>query len=72
MKNQILLTFWHQIAELESRKQGSMPRPKTQKNPRPETAFLRTDPLKDKDRNAQYQSKGPRTQAQVFSKKECL
>ena len=47
--------------------QGSRPRPRTQKNPRPRTAFPRTDPLEAKDRNARGQGQGPRTQAQVFS-----
>ena len=42
----------------------------TQKNPRPRTAFPRTEPLEAKDRNAQGQ--GPRTQAQAFSKKKGL
>ena len=37
------------------------------KNPRPRIAPPRTDPLEAKDRNARGQ--GPRTQAQVFSKK---
>ena len=36
--------------------------------PRPRTAFPRTDTLEAKDRNAQGQ--GPRTQAQVLSKKK--
>ena len=40
----------------------------TKKNPRPRTAFPRTDTLEAKDRNARGQ--GPRTQAQVFSKKK--
>ena len=40
------------------------------KNPRPRTAFPRTDPLKAKDRNARGQ--GPKTQPQVFSKKKSL
>ena len=39
------------------------------KNPRPRTAFPRTDPLEAKDRNARGQGQGPRTQAQVLSKK---
>ena len=39
-------------------------------NPRPRTAFPRTDPLEAKDRNAQGQ--GPRTQPQVFSKTKSL
>ena len=38
------------------------------KNPRPRTAFPRTDTLEAKVRNAQGQ--GPRTQAQVLSKKK--
>ena len=54
--------------ELESRTQGSRPRPRTQKNPRPRTALPRTDPLEAKYRNAR--GLGPRTQAQVFSKKK--
>ena len=61
---------------MESKTQGSRPRPRTQKNPRPRpqknpkprTAFPRTDPLEAKDRNARGQ--GPRTQAQVFSEKK--
>ena len=50
--------------------QGS--RPRTQKNPRPRprTAFLSTDPLEAKDRNARGQGQVPRTQPQVFSKKK--
>ena len=53
---------------MESRTQGSRPRLRTQKNPRPRTAFPRTDTLEAKDRNARGQ--GPRTQAQVLSKKK--
>ena len=53
---------------MESRTQGSRPRPRTQKNPRPRTAFPRTDTLEAKDRNARGQ--GPRTQARVLSKKK--
>ena len=56
------------LAELESKTQGS--RPRTQKNPRPRTDFLWTDPLEFKDRNARRQ--GPRTQAQISSKKKGL
>ena len=56
------------FSEVELRTQGSRPRPRTQKNPRPRTAFPRTDTLEAKDRNARGQ--GPRTQAQVFSKKK--
>ena len=42
----------------------------TKKNPRPRTAFPRTDTLEAKDRNARGQGRGPRTQAQVLSKKK--
>ena len=38
--------------------------------PRPRTAFPRTDTLEAKDRNARGQGQGPRTQAQVLSKKK--
>ena len=48
--------------EVESRTQGSRPRPRT--------AFPRTDTLEAKDRNARGQGQGPRTQAQVLSKKK--
>ena len=56
--------------EVQSRTQGSRPRPRTQKNPRPRprTAFPRTDTLEAKDRNARGQ--GPWTHAQVLSKKK--
>ena len=58
-------------AEMESRTQGSRPRPRTQKNsrPRPRTTFPRIDTL-EADRNARGQGQGPRTQAQVLSKKK--
>ena len=42
------------------------------KNPRPRTALPRTNPLEVKDRNARGQGQGPRTQAQVLSKKKGL
>ena len=42
------------------------------KNPRPRTAFPRTDTLEAKDRNARGQGQEPRAQAQVLSKKKCL
>ena len=55
------------LPEVESRTQGS--RPRTQKNPRPRTAFPRTDTLEAKDRNARGQ--GPRTQsASALQKKK--
>ena len=67
--------IWLFVTEVESRTQGSRPRPRQghKKNPRsrlrPKTALSRTDPLEAKDRNAWGQGQGPRTQAQVFSKK---
>ena len=42
------------------------------KNPRPRTAFPRTEPLEAKDKNARSQGQGPRTQTQAFSKKKGL
>ena len=42
---------------------------KKNSRPRPRTAFPRTDTLEAKDRNARGQGQGPRTQAQVLSKK---
>ena len=47
-------------SEVESRTQGSRPRPKTQKN----------FETKAKDRPSRDQGQGPRTQTQVFSKKK--
>ena len=55
---------------MESRTQGSRPRPRTQKNPRPRTAFPRTETLVAKERNARGQGQGPRTQAKVLSNKK--
>ena len=66
----LIIACWHWVEklienvscwpEVESRTQGSRPRPKT--------AFPRTDTLEAKDRNARGQ--GPGTQAQVLSKKK--
>ena len=50
------------LSEVEWRTQGSRPR----------TALPRTDPLEAKDRNARGRGQGPRTPAQVFSKKKVL
>ena len=50
----------------KARGQGHKKNPR----PRPRTAFPRTDTLEAKDRNARGQ--GPRTQAQVLSKKKNL
>ena len=65
-----------QIAKVESRTQGSRPRPRTQKNPRPRprTAFPRTDTLEAKDRNARGQDQGhkrkcaPKKKKKIFTK----
>ena len=54
------LTVGLGLAEVESRTQGSRPRPRT--------AFPRTDTLEAKDGNARGQE--PRTQAQVLSEKK--
>ena len=54
-------------AEVESRTQGSKPRPSHKKNPRQKTDFPRTDRLEAKDRNAWGQDQEHK--AQVFSKK---
>ena len=50
----------------KARGQGHKKNPR----PRPRTAFPRTDILEAKDRNARGQGQGPRTQAQVLSKKK--
>ena len=61
------------LAEVESRTQGSRPRPRTQKKSEAKakdslSEDRRTDALEAKDRNARGQ--GPRTRAQVLSKKK--
>ena len=61
---------------MESRTQGSRPRPNTQKKIRGQgqpfrgqtLSRPRTGMLEAKDRNARGQGQGPRTQAQVLSK----
>ena len=57
-------------AEVESRTQGFRPRTQRNPRPRPRRALPRTDPLEVKDRNTRGQ--GPRTHAQVLSKKKGL
>ena len=52
----------------KARGQGQGQGHKKNPRPRPRTAFPRTDTLEAKDRNARGQ--GPRTQAQVLSKKK--
>ena len=54
-------------AEVESRTKGS--RPRTQKNPRPRTAFPRTDTLEAKDRNARGQDQGHKRKCSPKKKK---
>ena len=52
----------------KARGQGQGQGHKKNPRPRPRTTFPRTEPLEAKDRNVRGQ--GPRTQAQVFSKKK--
>ena len=53
----------------KARGQGQGQGHKKNPRPRPRTAFPRTDTLEAMDRNARGQGQGPRTQAQVLSKK---
>ena len=61
-------TFQRWSREHKARGQGQVQGHKKNPRPRPRTAFPRTDTLEAKDRNARGQ--GPRTQAQVLSKKK--
>ena len=54
----------------KARGQGQSLGHKKHPRPRPRTAFPRTDTLEAKDRNARGRGQGPRTQAQVLSKKK--
>ena len=80
-----LFLVYLQIVEVESRTQGSRPRPRTQKKSEAKDSLSedrhsrgqvqecsrpRTGMLEAKDRNARGQGQGPRTQAQVLSKKK--
>ena len=56
------------MAEVKSRTQGSRPRSRRQKNPRPSTHLPMTDPLEAKYRIALGQGQGH--SAEVFSKKK--
>ena len=59
------------ISSLQRRSRGHKARGQGhKKNPRPRTAFPRTDTLEAKDRNARGQGQGSRTQAQVLSKRK--
>ena len=65
------LRVWCSGAEVESKTQGSRPRPRTYKKSEAKAKdSLSEDTLEAKDRNARGQSQGPRTQAQVLSKKK--
>ena len=57
---------WSRGHKVRGQGQGHKKNPRPR--PRPKTAFPRTDTLEAKDRNARGQ--GPRTQAQVLSKKK--
>ena len=59
-----ILQRWSRGHRARGQGQGHKKNPR----PRPRTAFPRTDTLEAKDRNARGQ--GPRTQAQVLSKKQ--
>ena len=59
---------WSRGHKARSQGQGHKKNPR----PRPRTAFPRADTLEAKDRNARGQGQGPRTQAQVLSKKKGL
>ena len=57
---------WSRGHKARGQGQGHKKNPRT----RPRTAFPRTDTLEAKDRNTRGQGQGPRTQAQVLSKKK--
>ena len=58
----------YKLTEVESRTQGSRPRTQKKSEAKAKDSLSEDKPLKAKDRNARAQ--GPRTQAQVFSKKK--
>ena len=62
------LQRWSRGHKARGQGQGHKKNPR----PRPRTALPRADPLEAKDSNARGQGQGPRTQAQVFSKKKGL
>ena len=64
-----LLQRWSRGHKARGQGQGQGHKKNPRPRPRPRTAFPRTEPLEAKDRNARGQGQGPRTQAQVFSKK---
>ena len=66
-----LTNFWSLVTRggvEDTRLEANAKDTKKNSRPRPRTAFPRTDTLEAKDRNARGQ--GPRTQAQVLSKKK--
>ena len=52
--------------------QGQGHKKKSEAQVKARTVLPSTDPLEAKDRNARGQGQGPRTQAQLFSKKKVL
>ena len=58
------------VPEVELRIQGLRPRTQKKSKAKAMAAFPGTDTLEAKDRNARGQGQGPRTQAQVLSKKK--
>ena len=67
-----VLTYqrWSRGHKARGQGQGQGHKKNPRPRPRPRTALPRTEPLEAKDRNARGQGQGPRTQAQVFSKKK--
>ena len=61
---------WSRGHKARGQGQGQGHKKNLRPRPRPRTALPRTEPLEAKDRNARGQGQGPRTQAQVFSKKK--
>ena len=53
------------VAEVESRTQGSRPRPRTPKKSRPRTAFPRTEPLEAKDQGHR-RKRSPKKVSKIF------
>ena len=60
------------LTELESRTQGSRPRPRTQKKSEAKDSLSEDRHTRGQGQNARGQGQGPRTQAQVLSKKKGL
>ena len=67
---QTIAQRWSRGHKARGQGQGQGHKKNPRPRPRPRTALPRTEPLEAKDRNARGQGQGPRTQAQVFSKKK--